>query len=214
MQLGSSLPPEVLSNSFIKFNIIRSIKFPELVYHFRINLYMSSAFRFAQAPRQEARFCFSQARESFGLVEIEVLVCDEPLDAQKVLDPAHLACRVGDEPLTTDKVDLSQREVLQPALQVQRVHADADGVPRHVHLAQRAVAEGEALEGGDVRLLGERLCVIRDGSGHRVPHDHNQLGVSGHVEDASRGLLSDEIAGCLLQGDLALERPWHQAPVG
>lgn len=37
-------PSEVLPNSFIKFDIVRSIKFPELVYHFRINLYMSSPF--------------------------------------------------------------------------------------------------------------------------------------------------------------------------
>lgn len=41
---GDSLPPEVLPNSFIKFNIIRSIKFPELVYNFRVDLYMSSPF--------------------------------------------------------------------------------------------------------------------------------------------------------------------------
>lgn len=214
LHLGGSLPPEVLSNCFIKFNIIRSIKFPELVYHFWINLYMSSAFRFAQAPRQEARFCFSQARESFGLVEVEVFVRDEPLDAQEVLDAAQLARGVGDEPLAADEVDLSQREVPQPALQVERVHADADGAPRHVHLAQGAVAEGQALEGGDVRLLGERLRVVRDGPGHGVPHDHDQLGVPGHVENAPRGLLRDEIAGRLLQGDLALQGPRHQAPVG
>lgn len=212
--LDGSLPPEVLPNSFIKFNIIRSIKFPELVYHFRIDLYMSSAFRFAQASRQEARFCFFQARESFGLVEVEVLVRDEPLNAQEVLDPPHLAGWVSDEPLAADEVDLGQREVAQPALQVQRVHAYADGVPGHIHQAQGAVAEGEALEGGDVRLLGERLRVIGDGAGHGVPHDHYQLGVSGHVEYPARGLLSDEIAGGLLQRDLALEGPGHQAPAG
>jgi hypothetical protein len=44
LYLGDSLPPEVLPNSFIKFNIIRSIKFPELVYNFRVDLYMSSPF--------------------------------------------------------------------------------------------------------------------------------------------------------------------------
>lgn len=96
---------------------------------------------------------------------------------------------------------------------MQHVHADADGVPRHVHQAQGAVAEGEALKGRDVGLLGECLGVIRDGAGHRVPHDHNQLGVSGHVEDASGSLLSDEVAGRLLERDLALQGPGHQAPV-
>lgn len=44
LNLCGSFPPEVLPNSFIKFNIIWSIKFPELVYHFRVDLYMSSAF--------------------------------------------------------------------------------------------------------------------------------------------------------------------------
>lgn len=44
LYLRDSLPPEILANGFIKFNIIRSIKFPELVYDFRIDLYMSSPF--------------------------------------------------------------------------------------------------------------------------------------------------------------------------
>ena len=143
-----------------------------------------------------------------------MFVRDEPLNAQEVLDAPHLARRVGDEPLATDEVDLSQWEVTQPALQVQRVHADADGVPGHIHQAQGAVAEREALKRGDVWLLGERLGVIRDGTGHRVPYDHDQLGVSGHVEDPARGLLSDKIAGGLFQCDLTLESPRHEAPVG
>ncbi|KAL0617736.1 hypothetical protein AAY473_014604 [Plecturocebus cupreus] len=49
----------------------------------------------------------TSTRESFGLVEIEVLVRDESLNAQEVLDSPHLAGRVSDEPLTTDEVNLS-----------------------------------------------------------------------------------------------------------
>lgn len=157
---GHLFPPEVLPDCFIEFDIIRSIKVPKLLDHLGVYLHMSPAFGLAQAARQAAALRLFQARKAFCLVEVEVLVRDNPFDAQEVLDFNHLPGGVRDQLLPADKVDLGEGEVLQPALQVHGVHPDADGVPGGVHQPQAAVAEGQPFEGGDVRLLGERLRVV------------------------------------------------------
>lgn len=142
-----------------------------------------------------------------------MLVRDDPLEAQEVLHAAQLAGRVADEPLAAHEEHLADGEVVQPMLQVLGVDADLDGAPRRVDEARRPVFERQALEGGDVGPLGQRLCVVRDGPGHRVPHHHDELGVLGHGRDARGRLPRDEVTGRLLHGDLPVQGSGHQVPV-
>jgi len=204
-----SIPLEVLPHSFKELDIKRPIKLLQLLDDLPFDLYMSPALGFSEASRLPAALRLLQAREAFGSIEVEVLVRDDSLQSQKVLDASHLPGRVRDQPLAAHKVHLRQPEVLQPVLQVQDVHPDADGVPGRVHGAQAAVLEGQLFEGRDVGLLGERLRVVGDGSRHRVTHHHDQLGHAGHAGDASGRLSGDEVARRLLQCDLAVERSRH-----
>ncbi|KPP66078.1 hypothetical protein Z043_115457, partial [Scleropages formosus] len=128
------------------------------------------------------------AGEALGLIEVEVLVRDDAFEAQEVLHAAQLAGRVADQPLPAHEQDLAHGEELQPVVQVLGVDADLHGAPGGVDQARAPVFEGQALEGGDVGLLGQRLRVVGDGSRHGVPDHHDQLGVSGHGIDTSRSL--------------------------
>lgn len=166
----------------------------------------------AQAVGLAAALGLLEAGEALGLVEVEVLVRDDALEAQEVLHAAQLAGRVADEPLPAHEEQLAQREVAQPVLQVLGVDADLDGAPRRVDEAGAPVLERQALEAGDVGPLGQRLRVVRDGPGHRVAHHHDELGVPGHGRDARRRLACHKVAGCLLHGDLSLQGPGHQVP--
>lgn len=78
-----------------------------------------------------------QAGESFRLVKVEMLVRDDPLETQKVLDPAQLPGRIRDEPLTADQMDLSLGEPGQPALQVLGVQTDPQWAPQGIDLTWR-----------------------------------------------------------------------------
>lgn len=177
-----------------------------------VNLGVGSALGLAQAVRAAAALGLLEAGEALGLVEVEVLVGDDALEAQEVLHAAQLAGRVAHQPLAAHEEQLAGGEVAQPALQVLGVQADLDGAPRPVHEARRPVPEGQALEAGDVGPLGQRLRVVRDGPGHRVPHHHQELGVLGHGRDARGRLARHEVAGRLLHGDLPLQGPRHQVP--
>lgn len=130
-----SIPLEVLSDSFIEFDIKRPIKLPELLDDLPVDLYMSPALGFAEAPWLTAALRLLQTGEAFGSIKVEVLVRDYSLQPQKVLNAAHLPSRVRYQPLAAHKVHLRQAEVLQPVLQVQNVHPDPNGVPGSVDKA-------------------------------------------------------------------------------
>lgn len=97
---------------------------------------------------------------------------------------------------------------------MQDVHPDANGIPGGVDDTQTSVFKDQLFEGGDVGLLGKSLRVVRDGSRDGIAHHDDQLGLVGHAGDASGRLSGHEVAGSLLQCNLAVERPWHQRPVG
>lgn len=99
------------------------------MHHLGVDIGVCSAFGFAQAVRLAASFSLLQAWKALGLVEIEVFVCDDPLEAQKVLDTAELSSRVADKPLAAHKQDLAHGEELEPVVQVLGVDADLDGAP-------------------------------------------------------------------------------------
>lgn len=100
----------------------------------RFDTHVCPAFGFAQAVWLSAALSFLQTGEALGLVEVEMLVCDNALQAQEVLHTAQLESRIADKPLAIDKVDLGQREISEPALQVLSVQADVEWAPQRVHL--------------------------------------------------------------------------------
>lgn len=171
-----------------------------------------SALGFPQAARPAAPLGLLQAGEPFSLVEVEVLVRNDPLQAQEVLNATHLPSWVGHQPLAADKQELGQGEVLEPVLQVLGVEADAHGVPRGVDQTCGGVPQGQALEGREAWVLGQRLCVVGHGPSDRVPHYHDQLGLAVHGAQSARGLLGNKVARGLLHGDLAVQGPRHQGP--
>lgn len=166
-----------MSSHLVELHVERPIKFSQPLHHLLVYVGMGPPFCLAQAVGFAAPLGLLQARKTLGFVEVEVFVRDDPLEAQKVLDSAKLACRVTNEPLPADKEDLPNGEIQEPVLQVLGVNANLDGAPGSIDKACSPVFEGQALKGGDVRFLGQSLCVVRNGSGHRVPHHHNELGV-------------------------------------
>lgn len=196
--MALSIPLEVLSDSFIEFDIKWPIKLLQLLYDLLFDLYVSSALGFAEAARLAAALRLLQTGEAFGSIKVEVLVRDYSFQSQEVLNAAHLPRRIRDQPLAAHKVHLRQAKVLQPVLQVQNVHPDPDGVPGGVDEAEAFVLKGQIFKCGDVGLLGESLCVVGDCSRDRVAHHNNQLGLVGHAGDPSGCLSGDKVAGSLL----------------
>lgn len=102
--------------------------------------------------------------------------------------------------------------MLEPVLQVLGVQADAHGAPRGVNQSRRGILEGQALEGGEAGLFGQRLGIVGDCPGHGVADDYNELGVAVHGAEATRSLLGHKVAGRLLHGDLTFQGSRHQVP--
>jgi len=148
------LPFKVLSGHLVEHHVKGFVELVQPANHVRVDFGVSSPFGLAEAPGRAAVLGLLQTRESFCLIEVEVFVRDDPLEPQEVLHFAHFARRIHDEPLPADKVHLGEREVLHPALQVERVDPDAQRAPRGVDEAQRPVLESQNLEGGDLGLLG------------------------------------------------------------
>ena len=72
-----------------------------------------------------------------------------------------------------------------------------------------AVLEGEALKGRDVGGLGDDLCVVRYGSGHRVTDDHDQLHVLRHSMDSCWCFHSNKVTRRLLHNNLSVQGFGH-----
>lgn len=114
-----------------------SVEVPEPPHHLGVDESMCPPFCLPQAVRFAAALGLLQAGEAFRLVEVEMLVRDDPLETQKVLDFAQLPRWIGDEPLTADQMDLSPGEPGQPALQVLGVQTDPQWAPQGVDLTWR-----------------------------------------------------------------------------
>ena len=211
--LAPSVPAEVLAGHLVELAVEGPVEGPQALDHGLGHARVGPALGLAQAARPAAPLRLLEAGEALGGIEVEVLVRDDPLEAQEVLHTAQLPGGVADQALATDEEEAGQREVVQPVVQVLRVQADAHGAPGRVHGAQ-AAAEGQGAKAGQARGLGEGLCVVGDGPGHGVPHDHDQLCGRGHAVDAAWGLPCHEVAGGLLQGDLPVQGAGHQAPAG
>ena len=67
---------------------MRPVEPPQSLDHIRVNGGVHPAFGLPQTVGFAAAFGLLQARETFRLVEVEVLVRDNPLEAQEVLDLA------------------------------------------------------------------------------------------------------------------------------
>lgn len=210
---GLSVPAEVLARHLVELVVEGPIEIPQALDQGLGHSGVGPTLGLAQAAGVAAPLGLLEAGEAFGGIEVEVLVCDNPFEAQKILHAANLSSWVTDQALTTDEQEVGQGKVTQPVVQVLGIEADAHGTPGCVHWAQ-AMAEGQGTEAGQAWRLGECLRIVRDGPSHGVPHYHDQLHVWGHAVDAARSLTSHEVAGSLLHGDLSVQSTWHQAPVG
>lgn len=125
-----SLPPEVHSSHLVEPQVVRVVEIPEVVNDLRFNTHMCPAFGFAQAVRLSAALCLFQTWEALGLVEVEMLVRDNALQAQEVLHAAQLKSRVTNETFAVDKVDLREWEISEPVLQMLSIQADVQWAPK------------------------------------------------------------------------------------
>lgn len=132
-----SLPAKVLARHLIEAMVMWPVEVPESLHHLGVNESVCPPFCLPQAVRFAAALGLLQTGEAFCLVKVEMLVCDDPLEAQKVLDSAQLPRRIRDEPLTADQMDLSPGEPGQPALQVLGVQTDPQWAPQGVDLTWR-----------------------------------------------------------------------------
>lgn len=155
-----SLPSKVHACHLVELEVVRLVEFPQFLNDLRLDFRMRSAFGFAQTVGFATAFWLFEAREALGLVEVEVFICDDPLQAEEVLHSAQLTRRVTYEPLTVDKMDLREWKVGQPSLQVSGVQADVQRAPERVYLSCGSVLERQTLEAGDVGRLGDDLGVV------------------------------------------------------
>lgn len=81
-----SLPSKVLSCHLIEALVVRLVEIPQSLNHLWVDGGVRPPFCLAQAVRFTTSLRLLEAREAFSFVEVEVLVCDNPLEAQKVLD--------------------------------------------------------------------------------------------------------------------------------
>lgn len=82
----SSLPSKVLASHLVEPLVVRPVELPQSPDHFRVDGGVCSAFSLPQAVGLAASLRFLQAGETFSLIEVEVLVRHNPLEAQEVLD--------------------------------------------------------------------------------------------------------------------------------
>lgn len=133
-QRTESLPTEVLTRHLIEALVVRLVKVPQFLHHLRVDGGVRPSFGLPQAVRFAAALWFLQTREAFRFVKVEVFVCDDPLEAQKVLHFAQFSSGVRDEPLPADQMDLTPGEPGQPALQVLGIQANPQWAPQRVNL--------------------------------------------------------------------------------
>lgn len=208
----SSVPTKIPSTHLVEMAVEWLVELPEPLENLLGDVGMGPPLGLPQAPRSAAPLRLLQAGETFGLIEVEVFVRDDPLQAQEVLDPPHLSGRVGHQPLSAHKEKMRQGEVLEPVLQMFGVQADAHGAPRGVDQAGGGVLQSQALEGRETRVLGQRLGVVGHGPRHWVPDHHDELGSAVHGAHPTRSLPGHKVTGGLLHGDLAFQGPRHQVP--
>lgn len=188
------------------------VEVSESLQYLRGDLGMRSAFRLSEAAGSAAPLWLLQAGKTFCLVEVEVLVRNNPFQTQEVLNSAHLPSWIRHQSFAANKQKMRQREVLEPVLQVLGIEADAHSTPRGINQTCGGVFQSEALEGWKAWVLGQRLGVVRHSPRHRVPDDDNKLGLTIHSADATWSFFGDKVAGCLLHSDLPVECPRHQVP--
>lgn len=92
-----------MASHLVELEIEGSVEVSESQQNLRWDLGMGPALGLPQAAWPAAPLRLLQAGETFGLVEVEVLVCHDTFESQEVLDPAHLTSWVGHQPLTADK---------------------------------------------------------------------------------------------------------------
>lgn len=203
-------PLKVLPCHLVKHHIKGLVEFVQSADDVRVYFGVSSALGFAQTPRGAAVLRLLQARESLGFIKIEMFVGNNALESQEILHLCHLAGWINDKPLAADEVHLREGKILHPALQVKRVDPYSQRAPRRVDQPQRSILEGQDFESGNLGPLGQRLSIVRNGSGHRIAYDYDELNVSRHRVDSLGSAVCHEVAGRLLHRDLSFQRGGHQ----
>lgn len=166
-------PLKVLPCHLVEHHVKGLVEFMQSANDIGLYFGVSSALGLAKAPRGTAILWLLQAWESLGFIKIEMFVGNNALESQEILHLCHLAGRINDKPLSADKVHLREGEILHPALQVKCVDPYPQRAPRCVDQAQRSVLERQHFEGRDLRPLGERLSIVRNGSGHWIADDYD-----------------------------------------
>lgn len=90
------LPLEILPCHLVEHIVKGLVKLVQSADDVWVYFGVSSALGLAKAPRGTAVLRLLEAGEPLGLVEVEVLVCYDALEAQEVLHLGHLAGRVYD----------------------------------------------------------------------------------------------------------------------
>lgn len=131
----SSVPAEVDAGHIVEAAIVWPIEVAQSSHGRVVDDRVRSALGLTETARRAAPLRLLETREALRRVEVEMLVGDEPFQAQKVLESPQLAPWVGHQALAADEVEPSDRESSQPAVEVARVETDADGAPRAIHRA-------------------------------------------------------------------------------
>lgn len=207
---GGLRPVEGPASDLVELLIERVEEPLQFSHHRRVHLGMDAAFAARQALVEDN--VKSQAVESPGGVEVQVVPADSRGQLEEALNKLQLWQRVCDEAVPVHDVELLHGEVLEPALQVFGVDAGPHRFVLCVHLAGAGI-HGQLLKlvvGFVFTLLAlQHLRVVGHRSGGGLADDDQQLDGGVHLEDAFGDLLRDEVSGALLDGDLVGEGEGH-----
>lgn len=78
---SSLIPTKVMPSHLVELHVERPVEVSKSLHDLRVNVWMGSPFGFTQAMGFAAALCLFETREALGLVEVEVFVCDDPLQA-------------------------------------------------------------------------------------------------------------------------------------
>lgn len=97
------VPAKVLPTHLVEMAVKWPVKVSESLQNFWGDLGMGSTLGLSKATRSAAPLWFLQARETFGLIEVEVFVWNDSFKTQEVLNPSHFPSWIRNKPLATNK---------------------------------------------------------------------------------------------------------------
>lgn len=97
---------------------MRLVKIPKFTNYLWVNFRVSSSFGLPQTVGFATALWLFEAWKPFCLVKVKVFVCNDPLQTEKILHASQFARRVAYQPFAVDEMNLGERKVGQPSLQV------------------------------------------------------------------------------------------------